>query len=376
MEEILFNSKNEFLTCFPEIKSYFEKCVFNHLIKYINNIINFITVADDANKEINEQKQKLEELNNLKQNFESKEKEYISNIESLKQSNEKLEQEKNELNNKYNNIEKEKNELEEKSKSLEAQLNEMTTKNKELTDKLDEYIQKENSKPKPLLLNIKDEEIPKLVSLFTEIQNTSKEFNETIKLFLQKKSSIFHTQFIEEIKLDVNNKCQNWVEELQKITKERFESKDNYYVKEIDKLKEDNNSLSEELNKIKNETNKIKDENNNLKEEIKLVKDIQSNFDKLKTENEKIVSTLKSNNELLQKRIKDSDDKINDMELNVSNYKFESKMKEEEIDSTFNLFKSMLEKNKKTFENNLKKVPKHIKDEVLNLNKKYKYIKM
>ena len=375
-EEILFNPKNEFLTCFPEIKSYFEKCVFNHLIKYINNIINFIAVADDANKEINEQKQKIEELNNLKQNFESKEKEYISNIESLKLSNEKLEQEKNELNNKYNNLEKEKKELEEKSKSLEEQLSEMTTKNKELTKKLDEYIQKENSKPKPLLLNIKDEEIPKLVSLFTEIQNTSKEFNETIKLFMQKKSSIFHTQFIEEIKLDVNNKCQNWVEELQKITKERFESKDNYYVKEIDKLKEEKNSLSEELNKIKNETNKIKDENNNLKEEIKLVKDIQSNFDKLKTENEKIVNTLKSNNELLQKRIKDFDDKINDMELNVSNYKFESKMKEEEIDSTFNLFKSMLEKNKKTFENNLKKVPEHIKDEVLNLNKKYKYIKM
>jgi len=375
-EEILFNPKNEFLTCFPEIKSYFEKCVFNHLIKYINNIINFIEVTDDANKEINEQKQKIEELNNLKQNFESKEKDYISNIESLKQSNEKYEQEKNELLNKYNNIEKEKKELEEKSKSLEEQLSEMTNKNKELTEKLDEYIQKENSKPKPLLLNIKDEEIPKLVSLFTEIQNTSKEFNETINLFMQKKSSIFHTQFIEEIKLDVNNKCQNWVEELQKITKERFESKDNYYVKEIDKLKEEKNSLSEELNKIKNETNKIKDENNNLKEEIKLVKDIQSNFDKLKTENEKIVNTLKSNNELLQKRIKDFDDKINDMELNVSNYKFESKMKEEEIDSTFNLFKSMLEKNKKTFENNLKKVPEHIKDEVLNLNKKYKYIKM
>ena len=163
---------------------------------------------------------------------------------------------------------------------------------------------------------------------------------------------------------------------LQKITKERFESKDNYYVKEIDKLKEDKNNLSEELNKIKNETNKIKDENNNLKEEIKLVKDIQSNFDKFKADNENIINTLKNTNELQQKRIRDFDDKINDMEFNLSNYKFESKMKEEEIDSTFNLFKSMLEKNKKTFENNLKKVPEHIKDEVLNLNKKYKYIKM
>ena len=109
---------------------------------------------------------------------------------------------------------------------------------------------------------------------------------------------------------------------------------------------------------------------------MKLVKDIQESVDKNKAENEKIVNTLKNTNELYQKRIKDFDEKMNDMEFNLSNYKFESKMKEEEIDSTFNLFKSMIEKNKKNFENNLKKVPEHIKNEVLNLNKKYKYIKM
>ena len=153
----------------------------------------------------------------------------------IKQSNEKLEQEKkelieekNNLNDKYTNIEKEKSELDEKNKSLESEIAEMKNKNEELTSKLNEYIEKEKTKPKPLLLNIKDEEIPKLVSLFSEIQNTSKEFNETIKLFLQKKSSIFHSQFIEETKSEVENKCQNWVEELQKITKERFDSKDNY----------------------------------------------------------------------------------------------------------------------------------------------------
>ena len=42
MNEILFNSKNEFLPCFSEIKSYFEKCIFNHFSNYINNINNFI----------------------------------------------------------------------------------------------------------------------------------------------------------------------------------------------------------------------------------------------------------------------------------------------------------------------------------------------
>ena len=383
MNEIIFNSKNEFLSCFPEIKNYFEKCVFNHLIKYIDNINNFIISSDNANKEISDQKQKIDELkneinnlNNIKQNLESKEKEYLSNIESQKQTLEKLEQEKSELNNQSNNLTKEKSELEEKNKSLESQLSEMTNKNAELTSKLNEYIEKEKAKPKPLLLNIKEEEMPKLVSLFSEIQTTSKEFNETIKSFLQKKSSIFHTQFIEETKLDTDKKCQNWVEELQKITKERFDSKDNYYVKEMDKLKDEKNALNEELNKIKEEVQKSKDENNILKEQMKLVKDIQESVDKNKAENEKIVNTLKNTNELYQKRIKDFDEKMNDMEFNLSNYKFESNMKEEEIDSTFNLFKSMIEKNKKNFENNLKKVPDHIKNEVLNLNKKYKYIKM
>ena len=383
MNDIIFNSKNEFLSCFPEIKNYFEKCVFNHLIKYIDNINNFIISSDNANKEISDQKQKIDELkneinnlNNIKQNLESKEKEYLSNIESQKQTLEKLEQEKSELNNQNNNLTKEKSELEEKNKSLESQLSEMTNKNAELTSKLNEYIEKEKAKPKPLLLNIKEEEMPKLVSLFSEIQTTSKEFNETIKSFLQKKSSIFHTQFIEETKLDTDKKCQNWVEELQKITKERFDSKDNYYVKEMDKLKDEKNALNEELNKIKEEVQKSKDENNILKEQMKLVKDIQESVDKNKAENEKIVNTLKNTNELYQKRIKDFDEKMNDMEFNLSNYKFESKMKEEEIDSTFNLFKSMIEKNKKNFENNLKKVPDHIKNEVLNLNKKYKYIKM
>ena len=383
MNDVLFNTKNQFLSCFPDIKTYFEKCVFNHLENYLKNIDNFIIVSDNANKEINEQKQKIEELNNeinnlniSKQNLETKEKEYISNIESQKQLNENLTKEKSDLNDLNNNLLKEKSELEEKNKSLETQLTEMINKNKELSSKIDEYIAKENAKPKPLLLNIKEEEMPKLLPLFQEIQTTSKEFNETIKLFMQKKSSIFHTQFIEETKLDTNKTCQNWVEQLQKITKERFEAKDNYFEKEIDKLKEDKNILNQEINKLKEELQKIKDENNNLKEEMNLVIEIRNSVDKNKEDNEKIVKSLNNTNELLQKRIKEFEDKINTLEINLSDYKFESKMREEELDSAMSLFKSMLEKNKKNFEYNLKKVPEQVKNEILALNKKYKFVKI
>ena len=445
MNSILFNSKYEFLSCFKNIKAYFEKCVFNNMNNYINNVDNYINNyvnnaikeqknsenigknLDEKKSEINELKQKIENLNNelseLKQNLELKEKEFNASTESLKQEKEnlekkynedlgnlkqekekteqeyktkldniieeknKLEQEKNNLNEEKINLikestekndilSKEKASLEEKLSLSEKNISELNDKNKELNSKINEYIEKENIKPKPQMVNIKDEDLPKLVELFQQIKTNINESNDAIKLFLEKKSTIFHDKFIEETKKNINNKCENWVEELQKITKERFESKDTYYTEQIETLKNEKNVLNDELNKVKDDINLIKEENNNLKEEIKLVKDIRNSVDKFKSDKDKIINTLKNTNTLYEQRIKDFESKLSDMEFNLSNYKFESKMKEEEVDSTFNLFKSLLEKNKKNFESNLKKVPDHIKNEVLALNKKYKYIKI
>ena len=445
MNNTLFNSKYEFLSCFKNIKAYFEKCVFNNMNNYINNVDNYINNyvnnaikeqknsenigknLDEKKSEINELKQKIENLNNelseLKQNLELKEKEFNAITESLKQEKEnlekkynedlgnlkqekekteqeyktkldniieeknKLEQEKNNLNEEKNNLikestekndilSKEKASLEEKLSLSEKNISELNDKNKELNSKINEYIEKENIKTKPQMVNIKDEDLPKLVELFQQIKTNINESNDAIKLFLEKKSTIFHDKFIEETKKNINNKCENWVEELQKITKERFESKDTYYTEQIETLKNEKNVLNDELNKVKDDINLIKAENNNLKEEIKLVKDIRNSVDKFKSDKDKIINTLKNTNTLYEQRIKDFESKLSDMEFNLSNYKFESKMKEEEVDSTFNLFKSLLEKNKKNFESNLKKVPDHIKNEVLALNKKYKYIKI
>ena len=445
MNNTLFNSKYEFLSCFKNIKAYFEKCAFNNMNNYINNVDNYINNyvnnaikeqknsenigknLDEKKSEINELKQKIENLNNelseLRQNLELKEKEFNASTESLKQEKEnlekkynedlgnlkqekekteqeyktkldniieeknKLEQEKNNLNEEKNNLikestekndilSKEKASLEEKLSLSEKNISELNDKNKELNSKINEYIEKENTKPKPQMVNIKDEDLPKLVELFQQIKTNINESNDAIKLFLEKKSTIFHDKFIEETKKNINNKCENWVEELQKITKERFESKDTYYTEQIETLKNEKNVLNDELNKVKDDINLIKAENNNLKEEIKLVKDIRNSVDKFKSDKDKIINTLKNTNTLYEQRIKDFESKLSDMEFNLSNYKFESKMKEEEVDSTFNLFKSLLEKNKKNFESNLKKVPDHIKNEVLALNKKYKYIKI
>ena len=84
---------------------------------------------------------------------------------------------------------------------------------------------------------------------------------------------------------------------------------------------------------------------------------------------------LKNNNDLYEKKIDDITKKMNEMEINLSTYKIESQMKEEELYSTYNTFKSLIEKNKKNFELNFKKIPEVFKNEVIALNKKYKFIK-
>ena len=42
---------------------------------------------------------------------------------------------------------------------------------KELEQKVNEYIEKEKQKPKPQMVNVKEEDLPKLVELFKEIQD-------------------------------------------------------------------------------------------------------------------------------------------------------------------------------------------------------------
>ena len=94
LDNNIFNSKNEFLTCFPLLNNYFEKCVFSPIDSYMNNIDNFLAITikeqkaseelskilEEKEKEINNQKEQIEkmnsEINDLKNNLESKEKKY------------------------------------------------------------------------------------------------------------------------------------------------------------------------------------------------------------------------------------------------------------------------------------------------------------
>ena len=404
LDNNIFNSKNEFLTCFPLLKTYFEKCVFSPIDSYMNNIDNFLAITikeqkaseelskilEEKGKEINNQKEQIEkmnsEINDLKNNLESKEKEYEKNLNKKKEEYEKLEQEKKslieekdniikELENKISNLESEKKEILEKNENLQKNLDKMNNKNKELEQKVNEFIEKEKQKPKPQMVNVKEEDLPKLVDLFKEIQSTTKEYNDTIKLYTKNKSKILYSQFIEEAKKSINDSCGGWVQELQKMAKEKAESKDGVYNQEIAELKEDKKKLNEELDKIKNEMDGIKNENKKMEEELKLTKDFKNDIDNYKKDNENIIKMLKNNNDLYEKKIDDITKKMNEMEINLSTYKIESQMKEEELYSTYNTFKSLIEKNKKNFELNFKKIPEVFKNEVIALNKKYKFIK-
>ena len=304
-----------------------------------------------------------------------------------KEEYEKLEQEKKsmmdekdklikELQDKLNNLEKEKSEILEKNGNLQKNLDETTNKNKELEQQVNDFIEKEKRKPKPQMVNVKEEDLPKLVELFNEMQSATKEYTESIKSFAKNKSKIFfHNQFIEETKTSTEGNCTKWVEELKKISKEKLESKDNIYNLEINRLKEDNNKLNEELSKVKDEVNMIKDENKKLNDELILSKEIRNDIETYKKDNENTIKLLKTTNEMQEKRLTENMKKMTELEFSLSNYKVESKMKEDELNLTLNSFRCLLDKNKKNFENSLKKRSDKTIKEIDSINKKYKIIK-
>ena len=405
LDNNIFDSKYEFINSFPLLKNYFEKCIFNHINTYIDNIDNFFDITikeqqaseeltkivEEKNKEINNQKTQIEkmtlEINDLKNNIESKEKENAKTLQTKREEYEKLEQEKKtiieeknnlikELQEKNNTLELEKKELIEKNENLQKNLDEYTNKNKELEQKVNEFIEKEKRKPKPQMVNVKEEDLPKLVELFNEIQSATKEYNETIKLFTNNKSKIFfHNKFIEDSKNSMNDNCSGWVQELQKMAKERLESKDNIYIQEINNLKEEKNKINEELNKSKEEIEKIKNEKNNLAEELKLANDIKNDIESYKKDCETEIKLLENSNKIYKEKDEENEKKIQKIEFDLSIFKAESKMKDDEIQLTVNAFKSLLEKNKKNFDNLLKKLSPNIQEELTSIGKRHKLIK-
>ena len=403
-ENFIFNSKYEFLSSFPLLKNYFEKNIFNHMNKYIDNIDTYLTsvikeqqksdelskIVIGKNKEINDQKSQIEkmksEIDELKKTLETKEKEYTNNRQIKKEEYEKLEEEKNslkeekdkiikELEDKNGVLESEKKDLNEKNENLQKNLDEMTNLKNELDQKVNEFIEKEKRKPKPQMVNIKDEDLPKLVELFKEIESTTKEYNETIKLYTKNKSKMLYKQFMEEAKTNINGSCEGWVQELKKVTKEKTQTQDSIYIEEINKLKEEKNKLNEEMEKIKNERDEFKDKNKNLEDELKLMKDIKNDIDNYKKDKEQAFEKLQNNNDIYKKKNEELQKIKSEMEVSLSTFKIDSKVKEDELYSTLNVFKSMIEKNKKNYEQNFKKLPEDIKNEVIALNKKHKFIK-
>ena len=162
---------------------------------------------------------------------------------------------------------------------------------------------------------------------------------------------------------------------MKKITKEKTQSPDAIYNDEINKLKEEKKNLNEELENTKNGMDELKEKNKSLEEELKLMKDLKNDIDNYKKDKEQTFEKLKSNNEIYEKKIEEITKEKNEMEINLSTFKIELNMKEDEMFYILNVLKSMIEKNKRTFELGLKRLPDDIKKEFIELNKKHKFIK-
>ena len=405
VEENIFKKENEFLNSFVFIKDYIIKCICNKINSYADSIQFYIennlqTVESSSKtneaafeakiQELNEKEIELNkykiEIEKMKQNKKDKEKEYKTNLSIEKQKYENLKKE-------YENIIKDKDKeiksleakKEEKIKEIENiysvrsnknEISEIEKKNIQLQIDLglkEKEINQLKSKLKDLEnINLKqkankgqidsnllkENDIPKLKTMFKTINQTITDYTQIINKLEQNKQKFFHDKFVEINKTDSNKAYNNWNIELNKFKEEHFNLMESNYNKELSKLKKENNYLES--------TQKL--EIKKLNKKIKSDKEI---IDKNKEELKKLGKEFEENQNTLTETKKN----LNSMEEYLAEHKTKAFYLEEQISTIMTLLRLMTKKDKKSYLSYYKKLAVEYKNVIDEFNKTFNIMK-
>ena len=425
LDEVIFPKEKLFLSSFNLIKDYITKCICDKIGAYAESINFYIehnlqTIESSSNLNELALEEKIAELNKkdseiielksqidvIKREKELKENEYNNNMkinkeinEEIEKNNQKLLDEKNDiikdLQSKYEELNKElqkyfmdfkkKNDdvLNIKKENIDLKLL-LGTKEKELAELKSKFANVDknvlatapvNTENGGKIKNLKEEDIPKLKELFKIIESTISEYAETVVKLEDNKNLFFYERFIEESKSSLKAATKNWSEELSCFKEEHFKTMYENYKSEISNLKTENSRLQRELDRTNIKLDEKTIEIMKLKETIDNDKYILDQKD----------TTIKQKNNLndnLIKRMNIAEVQI--LEHQKLNKELESKfiecnstlkMKEDEMDNTLNVFGIMCSKNKKLYNQNVKKLPDEVKNQLDLICKTYNLFK-
>ena len=217
-------------------------------------------------------------------------------------------------------------------------------------------------------LEFKEEDIPKLVELFKEIQSSTQESNEIINSFINNKDYILSNKFIKEAKALINSTYEELTQKLEKSTEDNINSKGH---NELSKLKEENNKLKEEINKKNEEIKNAIEEKKILEEDLKKVNEEKNEMLKNKNILENLRTTYKKELESKDSTIKELKRKI----IEGKKEKEEILKNEKQLKSILEIFISLNEKNKTNYDKEYKSLLPKFQNLFSQLNNKYKIFK-
>ena len=355
----------------------------NSLIKLNEELQMTKNTLETKTKEKNDLNHSYLELDNKfdKINRESviKEKEYQNNIEVETQKFQKMElYYTKEISEKESLI----TSLEFKIEKLTQKIDELTKESSRIKNELNREIIKLNVEIETLRRNSSKSKFdlfditkPNLQTVLKTVQNSLNDFKERIEKLDKKNSNLSESNFIEQSTQEIENKSKIWIEEIKNYKDEELKKINENYENNIKKTKEQIEELSFEITK----KNYIIEE----QKEMKNTYDIKINETKNQIQqlNEMIQSkedVIKSKDDCLKaynEKIESHKTRIEDLEMQLNSKIINLKMKEVELESVIDLIGFIAEKKKDKIKKALTSISSENQEYISNLLKKMGLIK-
>ena len=279
-----------------------------------------------------------------------KEKEYQNNIKVETQKFQKMElYYTKEISEKENKI----TSLEYKIEKLTQQIDELTKESSRIKNELNREIIKLNVEIETLKSNTSKSKIdlfditkPNLQTVLKSVQNSLNDFKERIEKLDKNNSNLSENNFVKQSTQEIENKIKIWIEEIKNYKEEEIKKINENYENNLKKSKEQIEELSFEITK----KNYIIEE----KTEMKNTFDIKINESKNQIQqlNEMIQSkedVIKNKDDCLKAfndKIETHKTRIEDLEVQLNSNIINLKMKEVELESVIEIISFIAEKKK------------------------------
>ena len=279
-----------------------------------------------------------------------KEKEYQNNIKVETQKFQKMElYYTKEISEKENKI----TSLEYKIEKLTQQIDELTKESSRIKNELNREIIKLNVEIETLKSNTSKSKIdlfditkPNLQTVLKTVQNSLNDFKERIEKLDKNNSNLSENNFVKQSTQEIENKIKIWIEEIKNYKEEELKKINENYENNLKKSKEQIEELSFEITK----KNYIIEE----KTEMKNTFDIKINESKNQIQqlNEMIQSkedVIKNKDDCLKAfndKIETHKSRIEDLEVQLNSNIINLKMKEVELESVIEIISFIAEKKK------------------------------